>query len=78
VQGVGFRYHTCREANRLELTGYIKNRCNGDVEVVASGSQLQLATFYDWLMVGPSLATVNNLSEKKITFENHQGFSIKY
>ncbi|SUG06060.1 acylphosphatase [Salmonella enterica subsp. enterica serovar Pullorum] len=35
VQGVGFRYTTQHEAQRLGLTGYAKNMDDGSVEVVA-------------------------------------------
>lgn len=37
VQGVGFRYTTQHEAQRLGLTGYAKNMDDGSVEVVACG-----------------------------------------
>ncbi|MGB2079483.1 MAG: acylphosphatase, partial [Vibrio sp.] len=33
VQGVGFRYFTGHEAQRLGLTGYAKNLADGRVEV---------------------------------------------
>ncbi|POF52593.1 acylphosphatase, partial [Vibrio vulnificus] len=31
VQGVGFRYHTSHQGLKLNLVGYAKNLCNGDV-----------------------------------------------
>lgn len=37
VQGVGFRYTTQHEAQRLGLTGYAKNMDDGSVEIVACG-----------------------------------------
>ena len=42
VQGVGFRYFVLECANRLELTGWTRNRFNGTVEVVAEGPQEKL------------------------------------
>ena len=42
VQGVGFRYFVMECANRLELTGWVRNRFNGTVELVAEGTQDKL------------------------------------
>ena len=38
VQGVGFRHTACQVANRLGLTGWVRNLPNGRVELVAEGS----------------------------------------
>jgi len=37
VQGVGFRYTVQRYALSLELTGWVKNRSNGFVEILVEG-----------------------------------------
>lgn len=42
VQGVGFRYYVLECANRLELKGWVRNRFNGTVELVAEGPQSRL------------------------------------
>ena len=42
VQGVGFRYTTQHEAQRLGLTGYAKNMDGGSVEIVACGESVQV------------------------------------
>ena len=39
VQGVGFRSFVEQEARSLELSGYVRNRGDGSVEVVAEGTQ---------------------------------------
>ena len=39
VQGVGFRYFLMREAQRLGLRGWVRNRDDGTVEFVAEGSR---------------------------------------
>jgi acylphosphatase len=49
VQGVGFRYFTYQEANRLELSGYVKNLADGQVEVFAEGLKNHLDQFLDEL-----------------------------
>jgi acylphosphatase len=37
VQGVGFRYFVMTKANELGLVGWVRNRRDGSVEVVAEG-----------------------------------------
>jgi len=38
VQGVGFRFTALNIASRYQLTGYVRNIPNGDVEMLAQGS----------------------------------------
>ena len=47
VQGVGFRYTVSQLAMPLNLTGYVKNRPDGDVELVAEGSERVLIGFFN-------------------------------
>lgn len=62
VQGVGFRYFTYQKATQLNLTGYVKNLTNGDVEIVASGSQDTLESFLAWLQQGgPPSAKISHI-----------------
>jgi len=42
VQGVGFRFTTCRVARRFDVTGWVKNLPDGTVEVVAEGADEDL------------------------------------
>lgn len=39
VQGVGFRWYVMERAQELGLTGYVLNRRDGTVEVVAEGGK---------------------------------------
>ena len=43
VQGVGFRWFVQREAAELGLRGWVKNTDAGHVEIVAAGSESELA-----------------------------------
>lgn len=52
VQGVGFRYTTQHEAQRLGLTGYAKNMDDGSVEVVACGEGDRVEQLMKWLKAG--------------------------
>src|SRR5262245_52872821 len=63
VQGVGFRYFTQDEAERLELTGFVRNLRDGRVEVYAIGSHERLARLRVLLERGPRGAMVQNVAE---------------
>ena len=58
VQGVFYRDSTRREAQRLGLCGWVRNRSNGSVEAVALGPPERIAALIDWCHEGPPLARV--------------------
>jgi acylphosphatase len=62
VQGVGFRYTTLRRAHALGLVGWVANRGDGAVEVVAEGARPALDTFLEFLHVGPPAADVHDVA----------------
>ena len=45
VQGVGFRYTTCRVASRFEVAGWVRNESDGSVRCVAEGAHDELDRF---------------------------------
>ena len=61
VQGVNFRYYTQLEANRWELTGWVSNRFDGSVEVVAEGEKAALQKLLTFLHRGPPSARVDRV-----------------
>lgn len=63
MQGVWFRDSTRRAAERLDLRGYAGNLPNGDVEVLASGTEAALNELSLWLREGPPLAKVSEVLE---------------
>jgi len=63
VQGVSFRAYACEEAQRLHLTGWVKNLPNGDVEAVAEGDPKELEAFAAWCRRGPSHAHVLSVKQ---------------
>ena len=56
-----FRHYTRQEAERLGVTGWVKNTSIGDVEVLICGSGEQLAAMQAWLARGPSMAKVEDM-----------------
>lgn len=61
VQGVGFRYFVKNEADTLKLTGWVRNKYDGRVEVLAEGSRDDLETLLAKLQRGPSSAHVSDV-----------------
>jgi acylphosphatase len=64
VQGVGFRYFTQDAAERLHLSGYVRNLLDARVEVYAIGTPDQLAKLRAALERGPRFASVSEVQEE--------------
>jgi acylphosphatase len=47
VQGVGFRFQVKQVATGYELTGFVRNLSDGQVELVAEGDEAELKAFRD-------------------------------
>ena len=60
VQGVGFRYYILRQAQNLDLTGFVKNLFTGEVFTVAEGERAMVEELIKLIKSGPSHAHVKN------------------
>jgi acylphosphatase len=58
VQGVGFRFYTQRKARELGVTGWVRNRRDGSVEMMVQGSTGAVESMIAWARRGPPSATV--------------------
>lgn len=61
VQGVGFRDALRREALRLGLRGWVRNRTDGTVEAVLEGLEPALDALTGWARRGPPAARVDRV-----------------
>jgi len=79
VQMVFYRDFTRREAEKLEITGYVKNLEDGNVEIVAEGDNNNLDKFVAACKKGPLMAFVKNveMKEEKAT-NDFDGFDVRY
>jgi acylphosphatase len=68
VQGVFFRASAQREAKRLGLTGWVKNRPDGAVELLAEGEEDALKELLGWANHGPSAARVERVDVRWRSF----------
>jgi acylphosphatase len=79
VQGVGFRYQTRSQAHRLGLSGYVKNRFDGTVEVEAEGPRDRIDHFKRWLEKGPPGARVTRLDASESAARGiYGGFTVEF
>lgn len=61
VQGVFFRESMSREAQRLGITGWVRNCRDGTVEAVIQGTPAEVAAMIEWARVGPERAQVERV-----------------
>ena len=61
VQGVFFRAAAQREARRLGVGGWVRNRNDGSVEIVAEGEEDSIKEIISWAQHGPSAARVEGV-----------------
>lgn len=64
VIDVGFRAWTVRLAQKLELTGWVRNASDDRVESIAEGSEENLKRFIKQCHQGPEIAYVEKVEEK--------------
>ncbi len=74
VQGVGFRYFVISEADRLQLTGWVRNCQNGDVEGEAQGPEKVLEKFIGRLEQGPALSRVESVTRPQVSERDDSKF----
>jgi acylphosphatase len=61
VQGVFFRASAQREARRLGVTGWVKNRADGSIELLAEGEEDAIKEIVGWANHGPTSARVDGV-----------------
>jgi acylphosphatase len=61
VQGVGYRYAMRREALRLGIRGWVRNRADGSVEALAHGTPQAADALAEWARRGPPGARVTRV-----------------
>lgn len=78
VQGVGFRWYTVQTANRMGVTGWVRNRPDGTVEVEATAAKNTLEVFTNALRNGPTMSRVTQVQVKASEYQPHTSFEVKY
>ena len=78
VQGVFYRVSTKDMADNLNLSGWVRNLPNGDVELQAFGELDKLQDLINWLWDGPPLSVVKDIDLEYIDFQNQVGFKVTH
>jgi acylphosphatase len=75
VQGVWYRASMEQEAQRLGVTGWVRNRRDGSVEAMVAGSDEQVAAIINWARRGPPAAQVSHVAVEIGSALEAAGFS---
>jgi acylphosphatase len=70
VQGVFFRMETLKEAKKLNISGWVKNRQDGSVEAVFEGKKTLIDSMIEWCRQGPPASRVDSVN---INWEPYAG-----
>lgn len=70
VQGVFFRMETMRAAERLGVTGWVRNKRDGTVEAIFEGDRSKVEAVLNWCREGPPHARVTDV---KADWEQYSG-----
>ena len=77
VQGVGFRWSARAQAERLGVSGHVRNLADGRVEAQFEGDADAVAAFEGWLRRGPSGARVDRVVAADREVTGARGFRIE-
>ena len=79
VQGVNFRAFVVQQASALGVTGWVRNRWDGSVEVVGEGERARLDQLLAALQRGPRSAYVSGvMPEWQPASGEFTGFRMRY
>ncbi|MCJ8499983.1 acylphosphatase [Desulfatitalea alkaliphila] len=70
VQGVFFREETRRAAERLGVSGWVRNRSDGTVEAVFEGPRATVEAAIDWCRQGSPMSRV---ADVRVTWQVEAG-----
>lgn len=78
VQGVFFRDFIQKEAQRLDLRGFVRNEPDGTVYAEAEGKEEKLEEFLELCKKGSQSAKIDNVETEEGELKNFEDFHIEY
>lgn len=78
VQGVYFREGCRREAEALGVTGWVRNRSDGSVEIEAEGERPAVEALLAWARRGPARARVSGVTVEDLDPVGGTGFAVRF
>lgn len=76
VQGVGYRYLARKHAERLAVTGWVRNLADGTVEAEVQGDEAAVREMLRRLEAGPPGSLVTGLAVTELAPSDDDGFRI--
>jgi acylphosphatase len=79
VQGVFFRASTREQARARGVSGWVRNRRDGAVEVWLEGGEDAVGQVERWIRSGgPDFAAVDRVEAESVRPEGHGGFVVRH
>jgi acylphosphatase len=78
VQGVSFRYYAQAEADRLGVSGWVRNEPDGTVAMYAEGPDEAVDALVQWCRRGPTTARVADVATRAAEPTGARGFEVRY
>ncbi len=79
VQGVFFRHHVRQMARQLKLKGYVKNKEDGSVEVIACGHPGAVSQLIGYCRHGPENADIESFEKVELLSKGQfEGFEVRF
>ncbi len=76
VQGVFYRAATQQQARALGVTGWVRNRADGTVELLACGEEVTVRAFETWLWQGSTASKVQDVKSAVVNAQPCDTFEI--
>ncbi|MCX6346849.1 MAG: acylphosphatase [Actinobacteria bacterium] len=78
VQGVGMRYFAYTRAIKYNISGFVKNTPDGNVEIVCSGESAEMDKFIAEIKKGPSFSFISDVRINETPQNDFKNFEIRY
>lgn len=75
VQRVGFRDFVVRIARQHGLVGWVRNRADGSVEILATGDDAALGVLLEACREGPGRGRVDHVEASPAEYSGEKGFT---
>ena len=76
VQGVFYRVSARDAAEERGITGWVRNRQDGSVEIIASGEEEAVRSFGNWCRQGPKGAHVTGVEWEEQAYQPFEAFTV--
>jgi len=76
VQGIFYRQSAKELAHQLGISGQIKNLPDGNVQIIATGTKVQLDQLMEWCKKGPPNAIVAGINFRELPLQEFSHFTI--